>query len=68
MEFKLEAKTDLHKSEVQKYIVATENFKGRCVGLSYEKDIMDGMLRLIGSFPMDEWFEEKYLELKEGEE
>ena len=59
LEAKLEEHMCTNEEDVNRWIIALQSFKARCIGLSYEKHIIAGLMRLIGSFPKNEWLEEK---------
>lgn len=57
----LEKQQILHEKEVIKYICALDIFKLRCVGLSYEKNIIEAVERFTCTSSEDEHFESKPL-------
>lgn len=63
LEDKLEKQMLASEQDIQNWIIALQSFKNMCVGRRYEKGIIDGMMRLIGSYPKNEWYEEKEQEL-----
>lgn len=65
LENELEEQMLVSQQDIQNWIIALQSFKNICVGRGYEKHIIDGMMRLIGSYPKNEWFEEKEKELLE---